>query len=115
MACRPCISRCPTRPPAPGNTRLSHFAVRVLGFASPETPMTTSGNRLIRACSLAIALGATLWGGWAHASDDVTGRLEQILEKRFPTIHITAVQPSPIAGLYQVIAGDQIVYTDPSG
>lgn len=73
-------------------------------------------HRLIQGCSLAIALSASLWGGLAHASDDVASRLKQTLEKRFPTIRITAVQPSPIAGLYQVIAGDdQVVYTDSSG
>lgn len=71
--------------------------------------------KLIQGWSLAIALGAALLGGWAHASDDVAGRLQQTLQKRFPTIRINAVQPSPVAGLYQVIAGDQVVYSDPSG
>jgi thiol:disulfide interchange protein DsbC len=73
-------------------------------------------NRLIQGCSVVIALGAMLWGGWAHASEDVASRLKQTLEQRFPTIRINAVQPSPIAGLYQVIAGDdQVVYTDATG
>lgn len=72
-------------------------------------------TRLIQGCALAIALGVALCGGWAHASDDVAGRLEQTLQKRFPTVRISAVQPSPVAGLYQVIAGDQVVYSDPSG
>lgn len=76
---------------------------------------TGPSNRLIQACSLAAVLGAVFWGGWAHASDDVAGRLTQTLEKRFPTIRINAVQPSPVPGLYQVIAGDQVVYSDPSG
>jgi thiol:disulfide interchange protein DsbC len=72
-------------------------------------------HRLIRGCTLAIALVPALWGPCAHASDDVVSRLTQTLQKRFPTVRINAVQPSPVAGLYQVIAGDQVVYSDPSG
>jgi len=51
----------------------------------------------------------------ASASDAVTVKLQQILQQRFPTIRIEAVQPSPVPGLYQVIAGQQVVYTDASG
>lgn len=72
-------------------------------------------KRLIHACSIAIALCAALGATIAHATDDATGTLMQTLQKRFPTIRITAVQPSPVPGLYQVIAGDQVVYTDASG
>jgi thiol:disulfide interchange protein DsbC len=72
-------------------------------------------KRFIHVSSVAIALCAALGGSIAHASDDVSSTLLQTLRTRFPTIRIMAVQPSPVPGLYQVIAGDQVVYTDASG
>jgi thiol:disulfide interchange protein DsbC len=72
-------------------------------------------NRFTHACSVTIALCAALGASIAHATDDATSTLMQTLQKRFPTIRINAVQPSPVPGLYQVIAGDQVVYTDASG
>lgn len=72
-------------------------------------------KRFIHACSVAIALCAALGASIAHASDDASSKLLQTLRARFPTIRIMAVQPSPVPGLYQVIAGDQVVYTDASG
>jgi thiol:disulfide interchange protein DsbC len=72
-------------------------------------------KRLIHACSIAFALCAALGVSIARADDDATNTLMQTLQKRFPTIRINAVQPSPVPGLYQVIAGDQVVYTDASG
>jgi thiol:disulfide interchange protein DsbC len=39
----------------------------------------------------------------------------QTLSARFPKIRIDAVEPSPMPGIYQVIAQNQIVYVDASG
>lgn len=72
-------------------------------------------TRFIQACSIALALFATMGASIAHATNDATSALMQRLQKRFPTIRINAVQPSPVPGLFQVIAGDQVVYTDASG
>lgn len=74
-------------------------------------------KRLIKGCLLAIALcgAGAIWASHAYASDDVAVKLQQTLQQRFPTIRINAVQPSPVPGLYQVIAGNQIVYVDASG
>ncbi len=72
-------------------------------------------KRFVHACSVAIALCAALGASIAHATDDATSTLMQTLQKRFPTIRINSVQVSPVPGLYQVIAGDQVVYTDASG
>jgi thiol:disulfide interchange protein DsbC len=72
-------------------------------------------KRFVHACWVAVALCAALVAPIAHATDDATSALMQTLQKRFPTIRINAVQASPVPGLYQVIAGDQVVYTDASG
>jgi thiol:disulfide interchange protein DsbC len=72
-------------------------------------------TRFIQACSLGIALCATLGVSIANATDNARSTLMQTLQKRFPTIRINAVQPSPVPGLFQVIAGDQVVYTDATG
>lgn len=72
-------------------------------------------KRLVHACSIAIALCAALGVSIARATDGASSTLMQTLQKRFPTVRINSVQPSPVPGLYQVIAGDQVVYTDASG
>lgn len=72
-------------------------------------------TRFTQACSVGIALCALLGASIAHATDNATSTLMQTLQKRFPTIRISAVQPSPVPGLFQVIAGDQVVYTDATG
>lgn len=72
-------------------------------------------KRLVQFSSLAITLCALLIGSAAHAGDAVTTHLQQVLSARYPTIRIDTVEPSPIPGLYQVIAGSQVVYVDASG
>ena len=70
---------------------------------------------LVHARPFAFALCALLAGVAAHAADAVTSRLMQTLSARFPKIRIDAVEPSPMPGIYQVIAQNQIVYVDASG
>ncbi len=72
-------------------------------------------KRLIHGRSLALILCTLLAGSTAHAADAVTSHLMQTLSARFPTIKIDAVEPSPMPGIYQVIAGRQVVYVDASG
>jgi thiol:disulfide interchange protein DsbC len=52
----------------------------------------------------------------AAQADDaaVRSQLKQTLEQRFP-IKIDVVQPAPFSGMYEVIAGEQVAYADPSG
>ena len=64
--------------------------------------------------SLALAACALLIGS-AHAADAVESSLMKTVQARFPTIKIETVEPSPIPGIYQVIAGSQVVYVDASG
>lgn len=59
---------------------------------------------------------AALGGSAAAQADDaaVRSQLKQTLEQRFP-IKIDVVQPAPLPGVYEVIAGEQVAYADPSG
>jgi thiol:disulfide interchange protein DsbC len=43
---------------------------------------------------------------------DVTATIKQNIESRFPGAKVLDVQPSSIAGLYELFMGDQIVYSD---
>lgn len=75
-------------------------------------------KRLIQGCCLAIVLCAPLGAARAHAMHTmgaVESRLLHVLAKRFPKIKIDTVEPSPVPGLYTVIAGSQVVYVDRSG
>lgn len=49
-----------------------------------------------------------------HAQADET-LIRQTLGERYPGINITSIQPSPIAGLYEVMVGGNFVYVDQSG
>ena len=46
---------------------------------------------------------------------DAAATIKQNIESRFPGAHVLDVQPTAIAGLYEVFMGDQIVYCDASG
>lgn len=72
-------------------------------------------KRLALRSSLALALCTLLIGSAVHAADAVQSHLLQTLQARFPAIKIDAVEPSPVPGLYQVIAKNQVVYVDASG
>ena len=65
-----------------------------------------------RAALILVALGGA---APLHADDQSIGeRLKQTLEARFP-IRVEVVQPSPLPGVYEVIAGHQIAYANASG
>ncbi|RDU95431.1 DsbC family protein [Trinickia dinghuensis] len=61
------------------------------------------------ALAAAVALGCT-----AHA-DQTTDKLKSTLQARLPEITIKSISKAPIAGLYEVNLGTQMVYTDASG
>lgn len=50
----------------------------------------------------------------AHAPAD-EAKIRQTLGEHYPAIKITSVQPSPIAGLYEVMVGGKLVYVDQTG
>jgi thiol:disulfide interchange protein DsbC len=63
------------------------------------------------------ALVIVAFGGVAPLSADEAAtreRVKQTLEARFP-IKVDVVQPSPLPGVYEVIAGNQVAYADATG
>ncbi len=61
------------------------------------------------ALAAAVSLGCT-----AHA-DQTTDKLKSTLQARIPDIQIKSISKAPIAGLYEVNVGTQMIYTDGSG
>jgi thiol:disulfide interchange protein DsbC len=59
--------------------------------------------------------GVTLLSPGAQAQEDPTTALTTTLQQRFPEIKIDAVAPAPIPGLYEVFAGERVVYADKTG
>lgn len=49
-----------------------------------------------------------------HALAD-EAQIRKVLDERYPMINITSVQPSPIAGLYEVMVGGKLVYVNQTG
>ena len=48
----------------------------------------------------------------AFSADDGIETLKKALAKNQPNIEVSQTNKSPIAGLYELIVGDQIVYLD---
>lgn len=61
------------------------------------------------ALTAAVALGCT-----AHA-DQTTDKLKSTLQARLPEVQIKSISKAPIAGLYEVNLGTQMLYTDATG
>jgi thiol:disulfide interchange protein DsbC len=70
---------------------------------------------------LAAAWGVACGGAASPAAPAATtgtepaATLRRTIESRFPGTHVLDVRPAPIAGLYELFMGDQIVYADPTG
>ena len=60
-----------------------------------------------------IAIGSAVLPSLCLA--DVPPELRKTLESRYPEVKVLDVQPSPLAGLYEVFLGDSIVYSDATG
>jgi len=71
-------------------------------------------NRRIRIAALALAVAAVTLGCSAQA-DQTTDKLKATLQSRLSEATIKSVTKSPIAGLYEVNLGSQIIYSDASG
>jgi thiol:disulfide interchange protein DsbC len=67
---------------------------------------------ILLACFAPLALPA---GADAKPGDPRLQQLKSVLESRFPDSKIQSISPSPVAGLYEVISANLIVYADISG
>lgn len=63
----------------------------------------------------AAALAAAVSLGCSAYADQTTDKLKTTLQARLPEIQIKSISKAPIAGLYEVNLGTQLVYTDASG
>jgi thiol:disulfide interchange protein DsbC len=66
---------------------------------------------------VAIGLGALAQNSWSHAQpeQDKAAAIRKVLEERFGDLHVVAVRPSAIAGLFEVYSSDSVFYSDASG
>jgi thiol:disulfide interchange protein DsbC len=71
-------------------------------------------KKRIRIAALALAVAAVTLGCSAQA-DQTTDKLKATLQSRLSEATIKSVTKSPIAGLYEVNLGSQIIYSDASG
>jgi thiol:disulfide interchange protein DsbC len=68
----------------------------------------------IRIAVIALAVAAAALGCTAQA-DQTTDKLKATLQTRLGDVDIKSVSKSPIAGLYEVNLGSQIIYSDANG
>ncbi|HEY3597989.1 MAG TPA: DsbC family protein [Paraburkholderia sp.] len=71
-------------------------------------------KKRIRIAALALAIAAVTLGCSAQA-DQVTDKLKSTLQGRLGEVTIKSISKSPIAGLYEVNLGTQILYSDATG
>ena len=64
---------------------------------------------------MALILGAVLAAPVLSAKDDPAAAIKATLKERYPAITIVDVQPSAVAGIYEVFTGSVIDYTDRTG
>src|SRR6516164_7643226 len=74
----------------------------------------SSMHKRIRIAALALAV-ATLGLGCTAQADQTTDKLKSTLQARLSEATIKSVSKSPIAGLYEVNLGSQIIYSDATG
>src|SRR5215469_12844876 len=71
-------------------------------------------KKRIRIAALALAV-ASIGLGCSSQADQTTDKLKATLQSRLSEATIKSVTKSPIAGLYEVNLGSQIIYSDASG
>lgn len=67
--------------------------------------------RIVAAAALAAAVSL----GCTARADQTTDKLKETLQARIPDIQIKSISKAPIAGLYEVNLGTQMIYTDATG
>ncbi len=75
----------------------------------PGTPLSV---RLLLTSLMLCALSSV--GLADQSKPDAAATIRKTLEARYPGTHVLDVQPSAMAGVYEVFLGDEIVYTDAS-
>ena len=68
----------------------------------------------IRIAVIALAVASAALGCTAQA-DQATDKLKATLQTRLGDVDIKSVSKAPIAGLYEVNLGSQIIYSDANG
>ncbi len=61
---------------------------------------------LVRGWWPAVALAASCCAMPAQSAEDVASQLKKTFQERFPSIKIDSIEPAPMPGIYEVIAGD---------
>jgi thiol:disulfide interchange protein DsbC len=59
--------------------------------------------------------GLLLWSVLAHAADPVEDRIRTRMTQLFPEDTVTAISPSPVAGIYEVMLGASLFYITGDG
>lgn len=78
-------------------------------FMFPHTPASAPQRAALRI----LACTAALWVGGAVADE---AEIRKALSERLPNLpKIDEVRPAPIAGLFEVRIGSEVIYTDPKG
>ena len=47
--------------------------------------------------------------------NDAIVSLKRTLQQRYPSLAIQDIRPAPVAGLYEIVVGSSVVYSDPTG
>jgi len=68
----------------------------------------------LRGALSAALIAAIALGGSAHA-DQTTDKLKATLQARLPDLQIKSITKAPVAGLYEVNVGAQLIYSDANG
>jgi thiol:disulfide interchange protein DsbC len=71
-------------------------------------------TQLVALLALALLAPAAL-AQTSGTATDASAQLRATLTQRYPEVHIEAIEPSPVAGLYAVFAGGRVLYADASG
>src|SRR5262245_58600789 len=71
--------------------------------------------KLTKCLSLACVLAGSLSVTPIVASDSPTGALEARLKALYPGTEVTEVAPSALSGLWEVVLGRNVAYTDATG
>ena len=61
-----------------------------------------------------LILVVIITAGFAAAKDDFKTETDN-LKKNFPNLRVDSVKESPVKGLYEIVAGDQVFYFSPDG
>src|ERR1700737_2529977 len=78
------------------------------------TPKGIAHQKPIRIAVIALAVASAALGCTAQA-DQATDKLKATLQTRLGDVDIKSVSKAPIAGLYEVNLGSQIIYSDANG